>query len=83
VPSGTEIMQALLTSLGAGKKVKYAISENTREGLEFIASLIEAGLLRPVVDGVYPMARIAEAHRRVEGRHKRGSVIVRITNPGE
>jgi hypothetical protein len=30
------------------------------------------------VDEVFPMARIADAHRRVEGRHKRGSVIVRM-----
>lgn len=71
-----EMAQALFTSLRAGKKVKYAVSKNTREGLELVAGLIAAGTLEPVIDQVYPMAQIAEAHRRVEGRHKRGSVIV-------
>jgi NADPH:quinone reductase-like Zn-dependent oxidoreductase len=71
-----EIVQALLTAPSRGKKVKYAVSGNTREGLETIVTLVEAGILEPVVDQVYPMAQIADAHRHVEGRHKRGSVIV-------
>jgi NADPH:quinone reductase-like Zn-dependent oxidoreductase len=71
-----EILQAIFTSRSAGRKVKFGISKNTREGLETIMALIEAGTLRPVVDHVYPMSEIAEAHRHVEGRHKRGSVIV-------
>lgn len=86
-PSGTylplnsglrEMVQALLTSKSRGKRVKYAVSGNTREDLEQVASLVESGVLRPVVDEVFPMERIVDAHRRVEGRHKRGSVIVRV-----
>jgi NADPH:quinone reductase-like Zn-dependent oxidoreductase len=73
-----EIMQALLTSRSSGKRVKSAVSSNTREALEHVVGLIEAGVLQPVVDRVYPMQDIAEAHRHVEGRHKRGSVIVRM-----
>ena len=73
-----EIAQAILTSRSRGKRSKFAISGNTREGLETIVGLIEAGALKPVVDHVYPMAQIAAAHRHVESRHKRGSVIVTI-----
>jgi NADPH:quinone reductase-like Zn-dependent oxidoreductase len=71
-----EIGQALFTSRSRGKRVKYAVSSNTREGLETIVKLIEAGVLKSVVDQVYPMAQIADAHRHVEGRHKRGSVVL-------
>ncbi len=71
-----EIVQALLTGWRAGKRLKFAVSESTRDDLEANVALLEAGVLRPVVDHVYPMASIAEAHRHVEGRHKRGSVIV-------
>lgn len=70
-----EIGQALIT-MGSKKKVKYAVSGNTREGLETIARLIETGAIAPVIDHVYSMAQIAEAHRHVESRHRRGSVIV-------
>ena len=73
-----EMMQALFTSRSRGKRVKYAVSGNTREGLEHTVKLVESGALKPVLDGVYPLAEIAAAHRRVEGRHKRGSVIVRL-----
>ena len=68
--------QAVFTAFGAGKKVKHAISKNTRQGLEELSGLIESGVLRPVVDTAVPMDRIADAYRLVEGRHKRGSVIV-------
>jgi NADPH:quinone reductase-like Zn-dependent oxidoreductase len=73
-----EIVQALFGSFSA-KKVKFAISQNTREGLEFLLGLIESGAVRPVVDRVYPMAEIVDAHRHVEGRHKRGSVILAMS----
>ena len=43
-----------------------------------LTGLCEAGALRPVVDRVYPLEEIAEAHRYVETGHKRGNVIVTI-----
>jgi NADPH:quinone reductase-like Zn-dependent oxidoreductase len=76
-----EMAQAVATAWGSGPRVRFAISQNTRESLEYIAGLIEAGVLQPVVDRVYPMDEIAAAHRRVESRHKRGSVIVSIGVP--
>jgi NADPH:quinone reductase-like Zn-dependent oxidoreductase len=76
-----EIGQALLTSRSAGQRVKYAVSQNTREGLELLVNLIESGDLKPVIDQVYPMEQIADAHRHVEGRHKRGSVVVTMGDP--
>lgn len=71
-----EIVQALLTARSRGKKVRSGISANTRESLATLVGLIEKGVVKPVVDRVYPMERIADAHRHVDGRHKRGSVIV-------
>ncbi|MBS2017416.1 MAG: NAD(P)-dependent alcohol dehydrogenase [Deltaproteobacteria bacterium] len=76
-----EIAQAALTRFGSGQRVRWAVSQNTREGLETLLPLIESGAAKPVIDGVHPMSAIAEAHRRVEGRHKRGSVVVTMT-PG-
>lgn len=73
-----ELVQSVTSRIGGGPRAKFAISANTRELLEANAALLAAGKLRPIVDEVFTIDRIAEAHRRVEGRHKRGSVIVQM-----
>jgi alcohol dehydrogenase len=41
-------------------------------------ALIGAHHIKPVVDRVYPLESIAEAHRYVEAGHKRGGVAITI-----
>jgi NADPH:quinone reductase-like Zn-dependent oxidoreductase len=47
-----------------------------RKDMDFIRQLIEAGTLSQVVDRVYPMEQIANAHRYVAKGHKVGNVVV-------
>jgi NADPH2:quinone reductase len=38
------------------------------------------GRAPPVIGASYPLARIADAHRRVEAGHKRGNIVVMMTD---
>lgn len=69
----------MLSAIGGkrdGKRVFAGPAKETIEHLIALCALAEAGAYRPVIDQVFPLERIAEAHARVETRRKRGSVVV-------
>jgi NADPH:quinone reductase-like Zn-dependent oxidoreductase len=75
-----EIWQALVTSMRHGKKVIVNVSGDSAKDMDYLSDLLERGEIRPVIDVVYPLDQIAEAHARVEGRHKTGAVVVSVSN---
>jgi NADPH:quinone reductase-like Zn-dependent oxidoreductase len=46
--------------------------------LEKISALIEAGKIRPVIEKVFSLEQIADAHRLSEQGHVRGKLVVRV-----
>lgn len=43
-----------------------------------VKALAEQGKIKPVIDRIYPLAKMAEAHTYVEQGHKRGNVMIQI-----
>jgi NADPH:quinone reductase-like Zn-dependent oxidoreductase len=49
-----------------------------REQLVEIASLVDAGALRPIVDTVLPLARARDAHERGRSGHTRRKIVLEV-----
>jgi NADPH:quinone reductase-like Zn-dependent oxidoreductase len=76
-PSLSHTLRARLGGT-AGKRVIAGSPAERPEDLTYLAELVAAGELRPVIDRRYSLAEVPEAHRYVESGAKVGNVVVAI-----
>ncbi len=74
----TSMVFGVARGLLSGKRLSMMRAKPRGGELEKISALIEAGKIRPVVEKVFALEQIAEAHRLSEAGHVRGKLVVKI-----
>ena len=72
------LLSARVRRLARRRQMRYDFLFMRADGarLDQIAALVDAGVIRPVIDSVFPFARTPEALAYVETGHAKGKVIV-------
>ncbi|MFN2290160.1 MAG: NAD(P)-dependent alcohol dehydrogenase [Anaerolineae bacterium] len=77
--SMAQVFQAMagpLVALGSGKKMVNLSQKADQEDLAFMAELIEAGKVVPVIDRSYPLSEVPQALDYYGQGHARGKVVI-------
>ncbi|MEZ4519283.1 MAG: NAD(P)-dependent alcohol dehydrogenase [Chloroflexota bacterium] len=61
-----------------GKRVVTEAAGRRPEDLEHLRELVESGRIKPIVDRIYPLEQIVEAHRYVESGAKQGGLAITV-----
>ena len=70
-------------SRGESKKLTFLSHQTNRDDLVFVAGLMEAGKVKPVIDRCFPLQETAEAFRHYGAGHMRGKVVITVIEDGE
>jgi len=73
------LLLAIWTPRFSDKKVIFQIPpKQTKQDVQFLKALVEAGKYRAVIDRRYPLTDVVEATRYVETQHKTGNVVLTL-----
>jgi NADPH:quinone reductase-like Zn-dependent oxidoreductase len=72
------VIKAILMSPFVGQKMAAFTVKPNGEDLRFIANLIAAGEVTPVIDRTYSLAEVPDAIRYLEQGHARGKVVIKV-----
>ena len=81
VLSLSALMNMMFVSPFSSKKLKFAATGMRKEDLRMrdlirLRDMLKSGILTTVIDRVYKLDQIQEAHKYVDQGHKRGNVVV-------
>ena len=70
------MLRSVLTSKFTDKTTIFVFAGEKEEELLALKEMIEKGKIKSIVDKIYQIERVAEAHRRVETEQRLGIVVI-------
>jgi NADPH:quinone reductase-like Zn-dependent oxidoreductase len=77
-PAG-QLFQLVLAGATGDRRWRTHFSRPNVEDFEFLRERVEEGVLKPVIEKVFPLEEIVEAHRHMETGHTKGKIVVRVS----
>jgi NADPH:quinone reductase-like Zn-dependent oxidoreductase len=72
------VIHALLLKPFVKQQLGMMMANSNADDLTFLASLMEAGKVKPVIDRTYKLDQIPDAIRYIEQGHARGKVVIKV-----
>ena len=72
------LVKAVVLSRFVSQRLATFVAKPSKEDLEFLTELIEAGKVTPVIDRTYSLGDVPEAIRYLEEGHARGKVVITV-----
>lgn len=61
-----------------GRAIFYSVAAPDGDCLSEVCEMVEKGEIKPLIEAVYSMEEIVDAHKHVEGGHSRGKVVIAV-----
>jgi len=79
LPRPKIVMHKLIAFFTSSKKVKTFLMRSKADDLEVLSKMITDGQIRIYIDSVFPLEKVADAHRRAEEYSTEGKIVIRIS----
>ncbi|MEP6633935.1 MAG: zinc-binding dehydrogenase [Luteimonas sp.] len=72
------MLYVLFSRIHGGRRVRFFSARPNANLLGDLSSYVERGVIKPMIDTIYPLERSADAHRAMEGGGRRGKQLVNL-----